>query len=91
MHLSEGGTGVFLGPVLHSEMKIRKESIDTTEAESSVSQQDNAMSALGTLPTAKFSICSLHNIDFRILVRKQEFETGEELAMPVVYLCADIP
>lgn len=74
MHLSEGKSHGPSTPTHQSKTKIKEEVIDTTEPANSVRLPEDAMNALGTLREVMYPVCSLHNVEFCLVVECQVFE-----------------
>lgn len=73
MHLSTGGVRGPFALIYHGEVKIEEEVMDTNKPAISVRLLGNVMISLALLQKVMYAICSHQNIDFRMVLEKQEF------------------
>lgn len=88
MHLCKGDQSGPISPMHHAEVKIEENVIDTTVPECSVGLTKDSMNAIATLQKPMYSVCSLNNIDFCMLVEEEEIERSEAHDQSVDFVLA---
>lgn len=72
-YVSEREPTVYITPVHHKEVRI-EDIIDKTYSASSGCLTGDAMNASATFPKAMWPVYSLHNTDYPLSFKEQEFE-----------------